>query len=78
MYCRYCGKEIAEDSRFCSHCGKELAYNPDNKTSASEANNADKKNDPKYKKMKSDYSKGALSCLIWFVCVKSNGMRSFG
>ena len=66
MYCRYCGKEIAEDSRFCSHCGKELAYNPDNKEVNTEATKSNKRNDPKYKKMKSDYSKGALSCLIWF------------
>lgn len=22
MFCRYCGKEIPEDSRFCQHCGK--------------------------------------------------------
>ena len=66
MYCRYCGKEIAEDSRFCSHCGKELAYNPDNKKADAEETKSDKKNDPKYKKMKSDYSKGALACLIWF------------
>ena len=61
MYCRFCGKEIPEDAKFCSYCGKELAYNPDKKIEAK-----DRKNDPKYKKMKSDYSKGALSCLIWF------------
>ena len=24
MYCKYCGKEISEDSRFCRHCGKAL------------------------------------------------------
>lgn len=23
IYCRYCGKEIEEDSRFCKYCGKE-------------------------------------------------------
>lgn len=22
MYCKYCGNEIADDSRFCKHCGK--------------------------------------------------------
>lgn len=22
MYCKYCGKEIADDSKFCQHCGK--------------------------------------------------------
>lgn len=25
MYCKYCGKLIADDSRFCQHCGKSLA-----------------------------------------------------
>ena len=64
MYCRFCGKEIAEDSKFCAYCGKELAYNPDNKET--EQIKPDRKNDPKYKKMKSSYSKGALACLIWF------------
>ena len=22
MYCKHCGKEIAEDSKFCKHCGE--------------------------------------------------------
>lgn len=24
MYCKYCGKQIDDDSRFCNHCGKPL------------------------------------------------------
>jgi hypothetical protein len=24
MYCTYCGKSIADNSKFCPHCGKEL------------------------------------------------------
>ncbi len=24
MYCKYCGKEITDDSRFCNYCGKEV------------------------------------------------------
>lgn len=24
MYCKHCGKEIADDSKFCQHCGKTL------------------------------------------------------
>lgn len=24
MYCKYCGKEIADDSKFCSNCGNAL------------------------------------------------------
>lgn len=23
MYCKYCGKEIADDSKFCQHCGSK-------------------------------------------------------
>ena len=23
MYCRFCGKELSDDSRFCPYCGKE-------------------------------------------------------
>ena len=26
MYCKECGKEIANDSKFCNHCGKSLDY----------------------------------------------------
>ena len=64
MYCRYCGKQIPDDAIFCSYCGKDLRYNPDNQPAWQ--TKADRKNDPKYKKMKNDYSKGALACLIWF------------
>lgn len=24
MYCKHCGKEIADDSKFCQHCGEKL------------------------------------------------------
>ena len=24
MYCKHCGKEIADDSKFCQHCGGKL------------------------------------------------------
>jgi len=24
MYCKYCGKEIADDSKFCQHCGGQI------------------------------------------------------
>lgn len=29
MYCKHCGKEVADDARFCSACGKSLADAPD-------------------------------------------------
>lgn len=25
MYCKHCGKEIADDSKFCQHCGSYLS-----------------------------------------------------
>lgn len=25
MYCKYCGKEISDDSAFCKHCGKSVS-----------------------------------------------------
>ncbi len=28
MYCRWCGTEISEDSRFCGNCGKSLITEP--------------------------------------------------
>ena len=27
MYCKFCGKEIDDDSKFCKHCGKQLEEN---------------------------------------------------
>lgn len=27
MYCKYCGKEIDENSRYCSYCGKRVNLN---------------------------------------------------
>ena len=26
MYCKHCGKPIADDSKFCQHCGGLLEY----------------------------------------------------
>lgn len=26
MFCKYCGKEIADDSKFCSNCGRALEH----------------------------------------------------
>ena len=42
MYCKYCGKEIADDSKFCQHCGgkQEDSF-------ASPTNNEVKSEEPK-------------------------------
>ena len=36
MYCRFCGKQICDDSVFCVHCGKNL--NETNKSDSKEQN----------------------------------------
>ena len=38
MYCKHCGKEVADDSKFCNHCGK-----PQNKRSVNFKGFFDKK-----------------------------------
>lgn len=32
MFCRYCGKSIAEDSDFCTYCGRFISNNPNDMT----------------------------------------------
>ena len=36
MYCRFCGKQIDDDSVFCVHCGKKLTET--NKSDSKEQN----------------------------------------
>ena len=36
MFCKYCGKELADDVKFCSGCGKRLAGELDSGQSKSE------------------------------------------
>ncbi|MBO4667103.1 MAG: CPBP family intramembrane metalloprotease, partial [Bacilli bacterium] len=69
MYCRFCGKEIPDDAKFCSICGKELAYKPEEETT--QEVKEEKKEDPKFKKFKSDYSKGALACILLYIALNS-------
>ena len=64
MYCRFCGKEIADDANFCSHCGKKLAYDPNAKETKKE-----KVVDENLKAFKKDYTKGFLPGLIWFAAL---------
>lgn len=32
MFCKYCGKELADDAKFCSKCGKQLVANEQKET----------------------------------------------
>lgn len=60
MYCKNCGKEIAEDSKFCQHCGalqsSEIA--DDSKTKSSEFR-------PKFQ-LSSTTKFGILIYVAWF------------
>lgn len=64
MYCKYCGKEISDDSRFCQYCGKSLTS--DATTTSQEEKVDTKKVDPKVKKFKSSFSRAGFAALIWF------------
>ena len=26
MYCKYCGKQLSDDSKFCSNCGSQVTF----------------------------------------------------
>lgn len=41
MYCRYCGKQIEDDSLFCRYCGKKLCDIDEGKSDFSEKNTGD-------------------------------------
>ena len=44
MYCRHCGKEIPDDSKFCQYCGgKQEIENPTNNSISGEQDEKDKK-----------------------------------
>ena len=38
MYCRYCGKAIAEDSEFCTYCGRLIGDNTNTENATTEEN----------------------------------------
>lgn len=64
MFCRFCGKEIKDDSIFCPYCGKKLEYN--DSEVIEEPKKEEKVVDEDLKKFKKDYSLGTLPALIWF------------
>lgn len=58
MFCRYCGKELEDDSRFCSKCGKQLVE--DNNVVASTSNNSNSKKEEKFEDTIESYRKRAF------------------
>ena len=71
MYCKHCGKQIADDSKFCQHCG---GSQEDTTTTSSTEVKHDSLNQekvveiPKIKANFSDTTKWwIIGCGIWFV-----------
>lgn len=82
MFCKYCGKEIDEDSKFCRYCGGELqsvsteTLSPENKDSKvnleveGEIKAVISPNLPKFTKLKAFLNKHNVYCTIaaiWFI-----------
>lgn len=44
MFCKFCGKEIPDDSLFCKYCGKQFEQNTTNNATAKNANRTTNKN----------------------------------
>ncbi len=65
MYCRFCGKEIDNDSDFCNYCGKSLA-NSDSKEASLIKNevNTDVKKEPETKR-----TAGAEAAIFVIICI---------
>lgn len=62
MFCKYCGKEIAEDSVFCSYCGKNLQTDSANVAS------------PTHTPSKADRKTKDLAVLLLFFVVSLLGL----
>ena len=51
MFCKYCGQELPDDSKFCFNCGRQLTSNPV-KTNAGQAKKKPVRKDPVVKPVK--------------------------
>ena len=45
MYCRFCGKQIEDDSVFCAYCGKNVSLNNDDNKNKNLYNSQEEKNE---------------------------------
>lgn len=62
MFCRKCGKEIADNSQFCQYCGAKLAENANSTSFVNRVFSAIEKT------KLSDKAKNILACyLIWVI-----------
>ena len=74
MFCKYCGKEIDDDSIYCGYCGKRVKGEENNTqeekytlvsiedTKKEEQEQIEKE---KLQKFKKSYSRAGFACLIW-------------
>lgn len=71
MYCKHCGKQIADDSKFCQYCGgkQDDASTPTNQETKPEESKEEKVVEiPTIKANLSDNTKWwIIGCGIWFV-----------
>ncbi len=59
MYCRHCGKEIAEDSAFCQYCGEQLHEQEKKKSSGSLLN--------RFKSLSKGWQITIMIYAVWFL-----------
>ena len=67
MYCKYCGKQIAEDSFFCKYCGEKVSDGERTNPSQSKVSIKEK-----FATLPQKYQIAIISYIIWFlvwVCV---------
>ena len=60
MFCRYCGKSIAEDSDFCTYCGKHISDETNSANTLLEENHGNNKAN-----IPSGFFAKHLSLMLW-------------
>lgn len=72
MFCRYCGKSIADDSDFCTYCGKHISTETNNTNTSIEENDGRiKTNNP------SGFFAEHLSLIVMALCYIALGTLLF-
>ena len=71
MYCKHCGKEIADDSLFCQHCGEKQSELTSNETTRVETETKMKEKVVEIPTIKAHFSDATkwwiIGCGIWIV-----------
>ena len=73
MFCKYCGNEVAENTKFCTKCGKPIVNEAlQNKVHTLETNEIIR---PKNKKSKKPYV--IIGALVIIVCLLVGGVFGY-